>query len=105
MSDLRLEDTIFEDLKKTFSTISDRMDGARRALRGMDGSVVGAPELVGDVHDFADDWAYGIKQLGKHTQNAVKMINKIGQTFDKLDLELAESLKAARSGKSPKKGH
>ncbi|MEU9785411.1 hypothetical protein AB0H92_31375 [Streptomyces phaeochromogenes] len=30
MSDLRLEDTVFEDLKKTFSTISDRMDSARR---------------------------------------------------------------------------
>lgn len=99
MSDLRLEDTVFEDLKRTFSTISDRMDGARRTLRGTDGSVVGAGELVDDVHDFADDWAYGIKQLGKHTQNAVKMINKIGQTFDKLDLELAESMKAAKSAK------
>ncbi|MEV6017866.1 MULTISPECIES: hypothetical protein [unclassified Streptomyces] len=94
MSDLRLEDTIFEDLKKTFSTISDRMETARRTLRGTDGSAVGDQGLVDDVHDFADSWGYGIKQLGKHTQGAVKMIDKIGSSFGKLDLDLAESLKA-----------
>ena len=54
------------------------------------------------MHDFADDWAYGIKQLGKHTRNAVKMINKIGETFDKLDLELAESMKASKASKGSK---
>ena len=91
MSDLRISGTVFEDLKKTFSTITDRMDTARRTLNGADGSAVGDPDLVDDVHDFADDWKYGIKMLGKHTDNAVKMINNIGKTFDKLDLELAES--------------
>ncbi|MEU6274430.1 hypothetical protein ABZ871_18775 [Streptomyces populi] len=94
MSDLRLEDTIFEDLKKTFSTISDRMETTRRTLQGADASVVGESKLVEDVQDFADDWGYGIKQLGKHTHGAVKMINKIGDSFSKLDLDLAESLKA-----------
>ncbi|MEU1202824.1 hypothetical protein ABZ446_42345 [Streptomyces sp. NPDC005813] len=100
MSDLRLEDTIFEDLRKTFSTVTDRMDTARRTLRGTDGSVVGDAGLVDDVHDFADDWGYGIKQLGKHTQGAIKMIDKIGESFEKLDLDLAESLKSPK-----KKGH
>ncbi|MET9733896.1 hypothetical protein ABZZ79_25550 [Streptomyces sp. NPDC006458] len=100
MSDLRLDDTIFEDLKKTFSTISDRMEDARRSLKGTDASAVGESKLIEDVQDFADDWGYGIKQLGKHTQGAVKMINKIGETFEGLDLELAESLKATkRKGK------
>jgi hypothetical protein len=99
MSDLRLEDTVFEDLKKTFSTISDRMDSARRTLRGTDGSAVGDSKLIEDVHDFADEWGYGIKQLGKHTQGAVKMINKIGSEFSKLDHDLAESLKTKKKGK------
>ncbi|MEU1270222.1 hypothetical protein [Streptomyces sp. NPDC005799] len=94
MSDLRLEDTVFQDLKKTFSSISDRMETTRRTLKNTDASAVGEGKLVDDVHDFADDWAYGIKQLGKHTQGAVKMINKIGESFGKLDLDLAESLKA-----------
>ncbi|MET7390042.1 hypothetical protein [Streptomyces sp. NPDC005385] len=96
MSDLRLEDTIFEDLKKTFSSISDRMESTRRTLRGTDASAVGESKLVEDVQDFADDWGYGIKQLGKHTQGAVKMIDKIADSFGKLDLDLAESLKAPK---------
>ncbi|MFE9608319.1 hypothetical protein [Streptomyces sp. NPDC006012] len=99
MSDLRLEDTVFEHLKKTFSTISDRMEDARRSLRGTDASAVGESKLIDDVQDFADDWGYGIKQLGKHTQGAVKMINTIGDTFDKLDQELAESFKVKKKGK------
>ncbi|MEV0170944.1 hypothetical protein AB0I00_07430 [Streptomyces sp. NPDC050803] len=99
MSDLRLEDTIFEHLKKTFSSISDRMEDARRDLKGADATAVGESKLVEDVQDFADEWGYGIKQLGKHTQGAVKMINKIGETFDGLDLELAQSLKAKKKGK------
>lgn len=94
MSDLRLEDTIFQDLKKTFSSISDRMETTRRTLRSADASAVGQKQLIEDVQDFADDWGYGIKQLGKHTHGAVKMINKIGESFGKLDLDLAESLKA-----------
>lgn len=102
MSDLRLEGTIFEDLKRTFSTISDRMDAARRTLRATDGSVVGAQQLIDDVHDFADDWAYGIKQLGKHTHGAVKMIDKIDSSFGELDQKLAASMK---SPKAAKKGH
>lgn len=96
MSDLRLDGTVFEDLRKTFSTISNRMETTRRTLRGTDGSVVGASKLVEDVHDFVNDWGYGIKQLGKHTQNAVKMIDKIGDSFSKLDQDLAESLKSTK---------
>ncbi|MFD8251628.1 hypothetical protein [Streptomyces werraensis] len=96
MSDLTLEDTVFESLKKTFSSISDRMEDARRSLRGTDASAVGESRLVEDVQDFADEWGYGIKQLGKHTHGAVKMINTIGKTFGDLDLELAQSLKVKK---------
>ncbi|MBC9726102.1 hypothetical protein [Streptomyces sp. TRM68367] len=99
MSDLRLDDTIFAHLKKTFSSISDRMEDTRRALRGTDASAVGESKLIEDVQDFADEWGYGIKQLGKHTHGAVKMINKIGESFGGLDLELAESLKVKKKGK------
>ncbi|MFJ4919736.1 hypothetical protein [Streptomyces sp. NPDC088725] len=97
MSDLRISGTIFEDLRKTFSSISDRMATARRTVGNTDGSVVGEAQLVEEVHDFADEWKYGIKQLGKHTENAVKMIDEIGKTFDKLDQELAETLKVPKN--------
>ncbi|MGA5277201.1 hypothetical protein ACPCKL_26160 [Streptomyces cellulosae] len=99
MSDLTLDDTVFHSLKKTFSSISDRMEDARRSLRGTDASAVGESKLVEDVQDFADEWGYGIKQLGKHTHGAIKMINTIGKTFGDLDLELAQSLKVKKKGK------
>ena len=99
MSDLTLDDTVFHSLKKTFSSISDRMEDARRSLRGTDASAVGESKLVEDVQDFADEWGYGIKQLGKHTHGAVKMINTIDKTFGDLDLELAQSLKVKKKGK------
>jgi hypothetical protein len=54
VSDLRLEGTLFENPRKTFSTANDRMDAARRTLRGTDGSVVGSKDLVDGVDDFAD---------------------------------------------------
>ncbi|PTM91198.1 MULTISPECIES: hypothetical protein [unclassified Streptomyces] len=96
MTDLRLEDTIFQDLRKTFASISDRMETAHRTLKGTDASAVGESELIDGVHDFAGDWAYGIRQLGKHTQGVVKMINKIGDSFGRLDFDLAESLKSPK---------
>ncbi|MEV6313626.1 hypothetical protein [Streptomyces sp. NPDC051776] len=99
MSDLRLEGTVFEHLRKTLSTVADRMDHARRALRHADGSVVGAGKLVEDLHDFADEWGYGMKQLGKHADDAVRMIDKIDQAFSDLDKELAESMKPKKKGK------
>ncbi|MET8184033.1 hypothetical protein [Streptomyces sp. NPDC005336] len=99
MTDLRLEGTIFEHLRKTFSTVADRMGDARRTLRHTDGSVVGASKLVDDLHDFADEWGYGMKQLGKHAKGAVKMIDQIGDSFGELDKELAESMKPKKKGK------
>ena len=75
------------------------MGTARRTLKSTDGSVVGAGKLVDDVHDFSDDWGYGMKQLGKHAQDAVKMIDKIGKAFGDLDLELAEAMKPKKKGK------
>ncbi|MFK4065671.1 hypothetical protein [Streptomyces sp. NPDC029674] len=104
MSDLRLDGTVFESLKKTFSSVSDRMDAARRTLKNTDGSVVGTGKLAEDVQEFADEWGYGVKQLGKHTQGAVKMIDKIDEEFSKLDQALAESLKTAKRKSAEKRG-
>ncbi|AXQ55093.1 MULTISPECIES: hypothetical protein [Streptomyces] len=96
MSDLTIDGTVFEGLRKTFTSVADRMDGARRALRNADGSVVGAEKLVDEVHDFAEEWGHGVKQLGKHTQGAVKIIDRIDREFTKLDQELAKALNSGK---------
>ena len=94
MSDLRLEDTIFAHLKKTFSSISDRMEDARRDLKGTDAAAVGETQLIEDVQDFADEWGYGIKQLGKHTQGAMESGFAYGFAglVDGIDARLADEL-------------
>ncbi|MFC4033626.1 hypothetical protein ACFO3J_19370 [Streptomyces polygonati] len=93
MGDLQINGTVMGDLRKTFATIADRMDGVSRSMGNTDGEAVGAPELINDVHDFADDWHYGIRQIGQHADTAVQMIDRIGKTFDEADLRLANSLK------------
>ncbi|MFJ8143500.1 hypothetical protein ACIQ6R_00290 [Streptomyces sp. NPDC096048] len=104
MSDLSLNEAVFQSLKKTFFTISDRVEATRRGLRGSGASVVGEGQLVSGIQDFVGEWSYGVMQLGKHTHGTVELINHIGDTFGKLDLDLAESLKTAhakRKGKQP----
>jgi hypothetical protein len=99
MSDLHIDGTVFENLRHTFNTVTDRMNRARRTLRNADGTVVGSQTLINEVDAFADDWGYGAKQLGKHTQDAVKMLDNIGKSFSKYDHDLAESLDKAKKKK------
>jgi hypothetical protein len=96
MGDLQINGTVMGDLRKTFSTIADRMDVVSRTMGNANGESVGAPKLIDDVHDFADDWHYGIKQIGQHADTAVHMIDQIGKTFDDADLQLANSLKTGK---------
>jgi hypothetical protein len=96
MGDLQISGTVLGDLRRTFSTIADRMDTVSRAMGNANGESVGAPKLIDDVHDFADDWHYGIGQIGKHADDAVHMIDQIGKTFDDADLQLANSLKTGK---------
>ena len=66
--------------------------GVRKAIANIDGSAIGAPNLVDDLHDYASDWGYGISQLGQHTDDTVKMINTVGKTFGDADAKLAQAL-------------
>lgn len=95
MSDLVVHSSLLDDLKHTFSTITDRMDSVRKVLGRVDGTAVGASNLVGDLHDYADDWSYGVGQIGKHTDSAGKLIDQVGKTFDDADVKLANALTKA----------
>ncbi len=95
MTDLALASSTMDDLRRTFTTITGRLDGARRALANTDHEVVGAQSLADRLHGFASGWKYGISQIGQHSDSTVKMIDGIGKTFDQADIELANTLQKA----------
>ena len=63
-------------------------------LRNADATGLGAEPLVSRVHDFADDWGYGIGQIGKHADDCVSMLDHIGKGFDDVDRKLKQQLQA-----------
>ena len=92
MSDLKISAVVLTDLRTTLANICNDLDGACRQLRSADASGLGADPLVSRVHDFADEWHYGIGQIGQHADDCVKMLDQIGKTFEDTDTKLKASL-------------
>ena len=92
MSDLQISAVVLNDLHRTLTTVRNDLDGACRRLRSTDATGVGADPLVSRVHDFADEWHYGIGQIGQHADDCVKMLEQIGKTFDDTDNKLKSTL-------------
>jgi len=92
VSDLNISAQVLNDLRSTLSRISTDLDGACRQLRNADAGGVGADPLVNRVHDFADEWHYGIGQIGKHADDCVSMLDQIGKKFDEVDQNLKTAL-------------
>ena len=92
MSDLNISAQVLSDLRSTLTRICTDLDGACRQLRNADATGVGADPLVNRVHDFADEWHYGIGQIGKHADDCVSMLDQIGKTFDEVDKGLKDQL-------------
>jgi hypothetical protein len=92
MSDLKISAVVLNDLHRTLTNISNDLDGACRRLRSTDATGVGADPLVSRMHDFADEWHYGIGKIGQHADDCVKMLEQIGKTFDDTDKKLKSAL-------------
>lgn len=92
MSDLNISAQVLNDLRSTLTRISTDLDGACRQLRNTDATGLGADPLVNRVHDFADEWHYGIGQIGKHADDCVSMLDQIGKKFDEVDQNLKTAL-------------
>ncbi|AZM47612.1 hypothetical protein DMB38_19075 [Streptomyces sp. WAC 06738] len=92
MADLKIKGEALDELHHTFTTIAKRMARAGRSMKGADSESVGAWMLIRKVQDFADEWDYGIEQLGKHADGAAQMLRKIAKDFDGLERELEAAL-------------
>lgn len=90
--DLVVHSSLLDDLKRTFTNITGQMHGVQRTLRNVDAAGLGDSKLVGELHDYADDWSYGITQIGQHADETVHMINQIGTTFSDADIKIANAL-------------
>ncbi|MEY9864132.1 hypothetical protein ABH935_009786 [Catenulispora sp. GAS73] len=92
MSDLQISAAVLNELRATLSKISGDLDGACRRLRSTDATGVGADPLINRMHDFADEWHYGIGQIGQHADDCVKMLDDISKSADDLDGKLKSQL-------------
>ena len=92
MSDLQISAVVLNDLHRTLTNVRNDLDGACRRLRSTDATGVGADPLVHRMHDFADEWHYGIGKIGQHADDCVKMLEQIGKTFDDTDNKLKSTL-------------
>lgn len=92
MSDLQISAVVLNGLRQTLTKISGDLDGACRRLRSTDATGVGADPLVSRMHDFADEWHYGIGQIGQHADDCLKMLDGIGKGFDDMDGKLSDAL-------------
>ncbi|MGH3828412.1 MAG: hypothetical protein ACRDQX_14775 [Pseudonocardiaceae bacterium] len=95
MADLQVRGEVLADLGSRLARVSERLSGACNALRALDASSLGAPPLVGAVHDFADGWRYGITQIGARADGVVRELGRVDTAFDQCDAAVAACCRPA----------
>ena len=89
MADLQVRSEVLDGLGSWLSRVSERLSGACTALRSLDVSALGAPPLTDAVHHFADEWHYGITQIGKRADDVVRELGRVGPEFAQCDTAIA----------------
>lgn len=101
MADLRLSSELLSELIAAFNGFGDLLYQACADIRTGDAAVTGDDPLAGDVHGFTSSWNYGLGQLGQHGHDCSQQLQKINATFDRLERQLTDDLKGAKSGSQP----
>ena len=91
-ADLHLTSQVLDELISALTGFSGQVATACADISSGDSALTGADPLAGQVHDFADSWNYGLKQLGQHGAECARLLKQVGTTFDSLDNELAGQL-------------
>lgn len=95
MADLQVRREVLNDLRSWLSSVSEQLSGACTVLRSLDASVLGAPPLIGAVHDFTDGWRASITQLGERVDCVVRELGRVGTAFEQCDAVLAAACRPA----------
>lgn len=96
MTDLYIDAAMLARVRSSFRDIEQLLTGPGRAMRQLDSSDVGPAVLRRRLHEFGDEWAYGIDQLGEFSGTVVEALDRIEQAFEEADVELAAALREAK---------
>lgn len=98
MADLQVRSEVLDGLRSWLSRVSEQLSGACTALRSLDVSVLGAPPLTDAAHHFADEWHYGITQIGERADDVLRELGRVSTGFEQCDATIAAACRPAGDG-------
>jgi hypothetical protein len=98
MGDLQLSAAVLDELRGALRSMTTKLEGACRELRGVDATSMGAAPLVGGVANFTSEWNYGITQVGQHATQAAGMLDHIGKAFAATERQITDELRRGPGG-------
>lgn len=93
MADLQVSSGVLDELIAGFTGFGSHLARACSQISAGDSALTGDDPLAGQIRDFASSWNYGLKQLGQHSADCVKLLRQVGTSFEKLDQQLAGKLR------------
>lgn len=96
MSDIRIDFDVLDRIRRDIKHIGELMEGPGKEMDEVDGDSMGVNMLAARMNDFGDEWSYGIKQIKKFSDVAVKELDKVKRAFEHLDDKLEAELRKSR---------
>jgi hypothetical protein len=63
-----------------------------RRLKNHDGSAMGVSDIADKATEFSDSWSYAVQQIGEHASDLDKFVQKVSDTFSKIDQQLENAM-------------
>ncbi|WP_419993210.1 hypothetical protein [Streptomyces boninensis] len=99
MSDLCIDFDMLDSTRKDLRKITRILRKPGEEMDRLDASDMGELTLARRMHDFGDEWSYGIKELGKFSDAAAEALKKIKKSFADLDEDLEKALSKGGKGR------
>lgn len=93
--DLYIDGAMLRRVRRNLDQVEDLLGRPASDMKALDGSEIGPSRLRSRVTEFADEWAYGIEQLGEFSVSAVEALQSIEDAFTQADTDLAAALNDA----------
>lgn len=90
MADLYVDGAALARARADLTHIHDILSRPGRELESLDATAVGVAGLSARLAEFGDEWAYGIKQLGKFAGAAAQALTDIERSFAEVDNALGQ---------------